>query len=307
MLGFFLLGVSAGLLVTGAELFAENASAAGRRLGISGFAVGLLLAGAEPEELVTAVIAALRDRPGIAAGDAVGANVTMLTLVLGLAALARPVPMHRGVRPYAAGAALLGALAGVIVRDGTVGRAEGAVLVLAYAGFVALVWLRERRPPAIGEVPETLEHNVSEGAGRGLLLVLVGIAVMAAGGRLAVAGAERIAETLDVADSAVGLTFVALATTAELLALVWAAARRQLEELAVAGVLGSVAYNATVTLGGAALARPLTTGGVGGAAVAAAAIPLALMLASVRSGQLTRAAGVMLVGGYGAYLIVAIA
>jgi ketosteroid isomerase-like protein len=43
-------GQRLGLLVGGAELFAENAGAAGRRLGISGFAVGLLLAGAEPEE-----------------------------------------------------------------------------------------------------------------------------------------------------------------------------------------------------------------------------------------------------------------
>jgi cation:H+ antiporter len=50
VLGLVFLSIAAGLLVGGAELFAENAGAAGRRLGISGFAVGLLLAGAEPEE-----------------------------------------------------------------------------------------------------------------------------------------------------------------------------------------------------------------------------------------------------------------
>jgi cation:H+ antiporter len=129
-------------------------------------------------------------------------------------------------------------------------------------------------------VTEALEEGGSEGVGRGLLLALVGIGVMTAGGSLAVAGAERVAEALEITDSAVGLTFVALATTAELLALVGAAARRGLDELAVAGVLGSAVYNATVTLGVAALARPLATGGTGGAAVAAAAIPLALLVLS---------------------------
>ena len=43
-------------------------------------AIGLVLAGAEPEEMVTAIFASGRHLPGIAAGDAIG-NVTMLTVV----------------------------------------------------------------------------------------------------------------------------------------------------------------------------------------------------------------------------------
>src|SRR6266567_8205048 len=90
--GFGLLAVSAGMLIAGAELFTENAGAAARGLGITVFAAAFLLAGAEPEDMITAVIASGRHRPGLAAGDAIGANLTMLTLVLGLAALARPLP-----------------------------------------------------------------------------------------------------------------------------------------------------------------------------------------------------------------------
>ncbi|MGH9111694.1 MAG: sodium:calcium antiporter, partial [Acidimicrobiales bacterium] len=79
VLGLVLLAASAVALTAGAELFAEHAGAAGRRLGVTALAVGVLLAGAEPEELITAVTAGLRDRPGIGVGDAIGANVTMLT------------------------------------------------------------------------------------------------------------------------------------------------------------------------------------------------------------------------------------
>ncbi len=93
MVGFVLLVASAVLLTAGSELFAEHASAAGRRSGVTALAIGLVLAGAEPEEMVTAVFASGRHLGGIAAGDAIGANVTMLTAVVGLAALARPLRM----------------------------------------------------------------------------------------------------------------------------------------------------------------------------------------------------------------------
>ena len=106
VLGFGLLAVSAVLLIAGAELFAEHVGAAARGLGITVFGAAFLLAGAEPEEMITAVIASGRHRPGLAAGDAIGANLTMLTLVLGLAALARPLPFGGRVRAYALWSAL---------------------------------------------------------------------------------------------------------------------------------------------------------------------------------------------------------
>jgi len=83
LVGLGLLAISAAVLIAGAELFTDNAAAAARRLQITLFAAAFLLAGAEPEEMITAVIASLRHRPELAAGDAIGANLTMLTLVLG--------------------------------------------------------------------------------------------------------------------------------------------------------------------------------------------------------------------------------
>jgi len=54
-------------------------------------------------------------------------------------------------------------------------------------------------------------------------------------------------------DSAAGLTLLALATTAELFALAWAAMWRGVSEIAVAGVVG---YNGTASLGVAPLSAP---------------------------------------------------
>jgi len=100
----------------------------------------------------------------------------------------------------------------------------------------------------------------------------------------------------------VGLTFVALATTAELFALVWAAFRRGVEELALAGILGSALYNATATLGVAALVRPLVVSGVQGQAWLAAAVPAFLVAWTIVFTRLGRMAGLLLIATYGAYL-----
>lgn len=307
MIGFALLALSAVLLVAGAELFVDNAAGAARRLGVTVFAIGLLLAGAEPEEMLTAVLASLAHRPGLAVGDALGANVTMLTLTLGLAAVIRPVPIGRRVRSYALLAAVAGVLGALTVAGGLVTRPEGALLIAAYAGLVALIWWREREPPLLGELAEMAEDDEkNKVAGRSplnsLLLALLGVAVMTAGGRAAIAGAIRVVDVLGASDNAVGLTFLALATTAELFALVWAAARRGATEIAVAGVVGSAAYNATATLGAAALVRPLAAGGLLAPAVLAAALPLVVVGLAPR-GRLGRPAGLALLAAYAAYAV----
>ncbi len=67
---------------------------------MSTFARALLLAGAEPEELATAVAATLRHAPAIAFGDVVGANVSICLVALGVGALLAPLPFGRGVFRY---------------------------------------------------------------------------------------------------------------------------------------------------------------------------------------------------------------
>src|SRR5258708_13934494 len=139
VVGLGLLAVSAVMLIAGAELFTENAAAAARGLRITVFAAAFLLAGAEPEEMITAVIASGRHRPGLAAGDAIGANLTMLTLGLGLAALARPLPFGGRVRSYAVWSALAGGLATPARARGRNERRRGAPR--AAGGLHGVAWV----------------------------------------------------------------------------------------------------------------------------------------------------------------------
>lgn len=317
VLAVVLLVTGAALLTAGAEAFAEHITEAASRLGVSVLALGVLLAGAEPEEAVTAMLAAGQGHPALAAGDAIGANLVILTLAVGLAALLAPLPVDTRVLQYAAAASVAGLLAVAVVGNGLVTRLEGTVLVLAYTAGVVWVWRRERRPPVIGELAELDEQAGSErsrpgrmsaaasGAedrerSRALLKVMLGLLGMVGGGFLAVRGAVGLVGALGLTASVVGLTVLALATSAEMLALVVAAHRRGVTEVALAGAVGSVAYNATVTLGLAAWVDPLLLGRgtpVLPVGLVTAALPL-LLLAGRRTGRLPRPVGLLLVAGY---------
>ena len=309
LIGVALLAVAAAVLVGGAELFVENLSAAASRLGMSVLAVAVLLAGAEPEEALTSALASAADRPALAVGDAIGANLTVLGLALGLAALVSPLPVGRRVRRYAVMASVAGLCALAVLADGKASRAEGLLLVAAYAVVVGVVWWREKEPPAIGELAEVHDGSApaseAEGSGIAVLKAGAGLVLMTAGGVAAVAGATRVVSGSGLTDSAVGLTLLALATSAEMLALVAAARRHAVAEIAVAGAVGAVAYNATVSLGVAPLVQPLQVQGFVLPAAIAAVLPLLVVLLS-RSGRLGRAGGAVLLGVYLIVTVVAV-
>jgi len=300
LVALVLLTVGAVLLVAGAEAFAEHVQAAGARLGVHVAALALLVAGAEPEEAIVASLAAYRDRPDLAVGDALGANLVIATLTLGLAALVAPWPVTRTIRRYAGAAGVAAVLACLALLGGGVSRIEGTLLLGAYAGAVLVVWRTSRQVPVVGELAELAEKDASVPPdGKAVAMVALGLVAMAAGGVLAVAGATRVVAVTGLADSAVGLTVLALATSAEMLALVWAAHRRALSEVAVAGALGAVAYNATMTLGVAALVAPLQVGDVApllSYGLVGAVVPL-LVAASLRE-RVGRLEGTALVGCY---------
>jgi cation:H+ antiporter len=293
------------LVVAGAEVFAEHLEAASRRLGVSAFALALLLAGAEPEELATTVAASLRKVPAIAFGDVIGANVAMCLVALPVGALVAPLPFGPRVRRYALLALPLGVVAAGVAWNGRVGRPAGAFLVVLYIAYVAAIWIRERRPPALGEVAELADADSRSRArprrvGRELGLVLAGVATLAIGSIVLVESIRSISG-IESTQTNLSLTLVGLATTLELVVLAWSSARRGITEAVVAAVVGSFAYNATMSLGAAALARPL--------AIADSSLlrgPLVVMLAALAAvialgvprGRLSRAGGLALLAAY---------
>ncbi len=308
------LGVA--LIVWGAETFAEHLGAAAVRLRVSSFALALLLAGAEPEELATAVTASLRNAPAIAFGDVVGANITICLVALGVGAWIAPLPFSKRVMRYALLGLPIGAIASGFIWDGEISRLEGLFLVGLYVLYVAIIWWAERKPPALGETGELAEASeelaanqgkgIQHRVGKDLLLVFAGFVGMIVGSSLLVEAIRQISQ-VEATQTKLALTLVGFATAFELVILAWSTARRGASEAAVAGVIGSFAYNLTMTLGAAAIARPLKILDASllhfPLIAMMGSLALVIVLASFK-GYLDKAAGVILLAAYPLFLII---
>jgi cation:H+ antiporter len=134
----------AALIALGSRYMVSAGSALAVALGMSESAVGLTLvsAGTSLPELATAIAAALRGHSELSLGNLLGASTLNLTMVLGLAALANPLPVDQATLsvhlPLVATLTLLLLLFGVLRRG--LGKPEGLTLLVLYAWYLALIF-----------------------------------------------------------------------------------------------------------------------------------------------------------------------
>lgn len=239
----------------------------------------------------------------------IGANAAIATVAMGVGAVIATMPFGRRVRRYGLGGLLAAILAGLFVWDGQVTRIEGAVLVAGYVAFVAVIWLLERQPPALGETAELHEARPGRGrAGRDLLLVMVGLAALTVGSMALVEGVRRISG-IESTQTRLGLVVVGFATAFELVVLAWSAGRRGITDAVVAGVVGSYAYNVTMSLGAGAVIAPISI-----ARADAIRLPYLTMVAlmvlllglAMRTKNLNRRDGITLLCGYPVFIVAAL-
>ena len=85
--------VGLGLILGGAAVLTDGASAIARRMGISDLIIGLTVVafGTSAPELVISIVAAAQGNSAIAVGNIVGSNILNILLIIGLTALIHPI------------------------------------------------------------------------------------------------------------------------------------------------------------------------------------------------------------------------
>ncbi len=313
MLSMALLAAGFVLLLVGGESLVRGSVGAARRLGVSPLLIGLTLVGfgTSTPELLTSVQAALAGSPGIAVGNVVGSNIANILLILGVAAVLRPIACHPAAfrRDGSVLAASAVVVAGLAVA-GTIGRGSGTVLVLLLLAYLGYTYVSEtRRPDAEAErhVREAEVAGPPPGPlWRNVLYAVGGIAVTILGARLLVDGAIGLARLAGISEAVIGLTVVAVGTSLpELVTSIIAAIRRE-GDVAFGNVVGSNIYNGLGILGVTALVQPLAV------PPEILAFDLWVMLGvtallivfAVTGWRLTRTEGGVLLGGYAAYIAI---
>jgi cation:H+ antiporter len=251
------------VLLVAARFFTHSAERVGLALGMSPFAVGVLIvaAGTSLPELVSSVVAVTRGTSPIVVGNVLGANLSNLLFIMGTVAVASARPIRLGDQyilidlHFLLGSAFLLAMA---LRDGTLSRVEGGFLLAAYAVYV-LYLMKE------GRTEKDLTVGVDAGARRArrlppadLAVLAVGAVLIYFGARYTISSLESIARLAGIAPSIIALTLLSLGTTLPELAVSATAARAGKADVAVGNILGSCVFNALAVAGAASLVGPVS-------------------------------------------------
>lgn len=312
----FLLVLGLGVLIKGADFLVEGASAVASRFGISALAIGLTVVsfGTSMPELFVSLTSGLQNKPDLAIANVIGSNIANVLLVLGFAAIIRPLPVRNSTVvseiPFSLSAALLlGFLANAHLfseySELSISHLDGAILLFFFLLFILYVFKTSKTK----ESP--VRQVVATGsAARAITLIMTGVLGLYLGGQWVVDGAVGLARDWGVNEALVGLTIVAVGTSSpELIASAVAAYRNQ-TDIAVGNVIGSNIFNLLWVLGFTSSVVELPFNVISNTdlvVVIGSSAMIILVLASSRNNTVRRSHGIVFVGLYVAYLAYVVA
>mgnify|MGYP000197524338 CR=1 FL=1 len=302
-MSFVFLAVGLVLLVVGGDVLVRSASALAVRLGISPLVIGLTVVafGTSAPELAATLVSSVQGAPDIGIGNVLGSNVANVGLILGLAALVAVIPSNEAFVRRDLPLAIVAMLLLVpMTLDGVLGRWDGIALLAVLAGYLTLL-IRGDGDSLQDEVPEEAHGPFWRTIGGALL----GLGLLVGGADLTVRGAVDIATVLGVPERVIGLTLVAFGTSLPELASAVAAAVRRQGDMILGNIAGSNIFNILAVLGVSATATriPARTAALAPDLAVAVLFSVALLGLMAWRGRIARAAGVLLFGGYAAYVV----
>lgn len=251
------------LLVYGADRLVYGAAVISRSLGMPPLIIGMTIVsiGTSLPELFVSVTAALNGQSDMAVGNVLGSNITNILLILGVAAVIHPLAVRSEILRRELPLMLaVTVLCGLVLMNSQLSRLDGALLLVAAAGFITLMLKIARLAQREGndsltreqmaELPQSGSSTVAT-----LWLVLAFI-ILPLASRMVVDNATVIAHYFGMSELAVGLTMIAVGTSLPELATSIAGALKGEGDMAIGNIIGSNIFNMAIVLGVPALLSP---------------------------------------------------
>lgn len=261
------LGLAVGLilLVIGAEVLVRGGSRLAARLGLTPIVIGVTVValGTSTPELAVGLESAATGTAGLALGTIVGTNIVNLLLIFGMSAVIRAIDLGtQTLRIDLPAITVAAAALWAMSADGKITPAEGVGLLAFGLLYTALVIRAGRAEAAavreeyaeefaVDPVPWRFGATVTE-----VGMLLGGIAVVVLGADILVDAAVESAQSLGISDTVIGLTVVAIGTSAPELVTTIVSTIRGERDIAIGNLLGSSVYNIVFILGATILATP---------------------------------------------------
>ena len=298
------------ILIGGASLLIDGAANIGRRLGIPPGITGLTIVaiGTSLPELIINVFATANGNTDLAISNVLGSNVINILVIIGITAIISPIPVlkHTYFRDIPFSLLAVGILF-VMVQDrwflsthtNVVGMTDGIIFLALLAIFLFIFYRSSKRSP-----PE--EKKLKQRAvWLALGFILLGITGLYFGGKWIVEGAVSMAAIMEMDESTIGLTVIAMATSLPELVTSIIASLKGNPEMAIGNAVGSCIFNILLVLGVSSLINPLPfqPGSLLDLImVLIATVTLVVFVYTGKGRKISRFEGLLMLGMYGGYL-----
>ena len=319
-MSYLILIISLVGIVFGAEFLVAGSVSVARRYKVSDFVIGAAIVGigTSMPELVVSFFGALKGNADVAIGNVVGSNIFNVLGILGVTALFFPIAIDKQNMtfeiPLCIAVSVLVTLLAFNFFDGTpavLGRLDGWVLILLFAGFIWYSFARDKkekgeRAPHEARGEEAIRREGEEAMDTtplwwAIAKVIGGLAVLIVSCDLFVENAVAVARSFGVNDAFISLTLIACGTSLPELAASVVAAFKKNTQLALGNIVGSNIFNILLILGLSSQVMPLTSVGITWVdyvvMIAAATVPLLFGF----KGKIGRVGGLLMVASFVLY------
>ena len=243
------------LLIKGADIFVDGASSTAENFKVPKMLIGLTIVafGTSAPEFAVSVSALASGSTDMVLGNVIGSCILNILLILGVAALIRPIKIKDNtVRKEIPLCLLISILLAALFLDvflaggdiNQITRADAIVILLFFTVFLHYLFSMAKQKK---EKVEDAKPQYT--LGKSAALILVGLAGIIIGSQLVVDSATNIAEVMGMSERLIALTVIAFGTSLPELVTTIVASKKGEQDLVVGNIIGSNIFNICVVLG----------------------------------------------------------
>lgn len=289
------------LLIKGADLFVDGSSSVAGILKVPSVIIGLTIVamGTSAPEAAVSIAAGFSGNSDISLGNIIGSNIFNLLIVIGVCAIIFPAPSNRDIlkRDMWWNTAI-SALLFILIFDRKISRIDGAILLITFVVYIGLM-IRSALRNRMEEQPQDLLP-----LSKSIVYIIIGLAAVVFGGDLVVDSAGKIAASLGMSDTLIGLTIVAIGTSLPELVTSITASKKGDSGIALGNAVGSCLFNIMFILGVTSVLTPINAvteliidGGI------LILVTILMMIFAFTGRKTNRIEGIICVAAYVAYTV----
>lgn len=322
---YFLLAFGFILLIKGGDWFVDAASGIAKRFHLPELLIGATVVsiGTTLPEVMTSAMGAAAGSGAVAYGNAIGSIICNTSLIAALTIAIKPAKADRKslIFPVCFFFATMAFYSFNAYFFGKFDLWMGIVLLLGFVVYMIINVINMKKNPAPAESLEVeeqeLESKSETGSGIGLIkdigILIVSALVIAVGAYLLVESATKIAHDLNVPETIISLTIVALGTSLPELVTAITALMKGHGALSLGNIIGANIFNLVLVSGAAIAINPFDVPSeatfLGNNASLIFDIPLVfavmgiMTIPTIIKGKLSRWQGITLLALYAAYCV----